>query len=59
MRYLFDVSISTHDLLKEGITEQWVTRVLVWSDTGRDEAALIACQMAARHGMPTCLYDCI
>lgn len=52
----FDISWSTHDALKAGITELGYNRVVVAADS-HDEAALIACQMVACHGMPTALYD--
>lgn len=63
--YCFDVAVSTHDLLQQGITEALWTCVTVAADDtaavdpdrARDRAAEIACQMAARHGMPTACLD--
>lgn len=54
--FSFDVSISTHALLKQGVTAAWWTRVTVAAHC-RDCAADIAAAMAARHGMPTGTYD--
>lgn len=49
----FDVGVSTHDLLKEGVTVRHYTRVNVAAET-HAEARLIACQLAACGGwMPT------
>ena len=49
----FDVGVSTHDLLKEGITVRHFTRVNVIAN-GYVEARLVACQLAACGGwMPT------
>ena len=52
--YAYEVAISSHDLLKEGITEAaWIH--VVTSGPTEHEAALAAVQMAAGHGMPTFL----
>jgi hypothetical protein len=52
--YAYEVAISSHDLLKQGITEAaWVH--VVTSGPTEHEAALTAAQMAACHGMPTFL----
>jgi len=49
----FDVGVSTHDLLKEGVTVRHFTRVSVIAG-GYIEARLVACQLAACGGwMPT------
>lgn len=49
----FDVGVSNHDLLKEGVVVRHYTRVSVWAETYA-EARLIACQVAAAGGwMPT------
>lgn len=64
MIYSFDATVSTHDLLKAGVTEARLPgsrhrhhRVVVDADD-RDEAALIAAQMvSAVWGMCTGLYD--
>lgn len=60
----FDATVSTHYLLKAGVTEARLPgsphrhhRVVVDADT-RDEAALIAAQMVSTcWGMCTGLYD--
>lgn len=53
MIFEFDVAVSTHDLLKEGVVRRHWTRVAV-SASGYQEARLIALQMAACGGwMPT------
>lgn len=53
----FDVGVSTHDLLKLGITVHHYTRVQVAEDDHRT-AGLIALEMAACGGlMPTALLD--
>lgn len=51
--YSFDATVSSHDLLKRGVTEARLPgsphrhhRILIEAET-RDEAALAACQMAA------------
>jgi hypothetical protein len=61
--YSFDVTISTHDLLKAGVTEArlWGSpehhhRVVVDAPT-RNEAALTAAQMVSCHGIYTGVYD--
>lgn len=52
--YAYEVAISSHDLLKQGVTEAaWVH--IVTSGPTEHEAALAAVQMAAGHGMPTFL----
>lgn len=49
----FDVGVSTHDLLKEGVTVRHYTRVIVAAES-YTVAQVIACQMAACGGwMPT------
>ena len=49
----FDVGVSTHDLLKEGVVVRHYTRVSV-SAKSYVEARLVACQLAAAGGwMPT------
>lgn len=53
--FSYDVAISSHDLLKRGITEAAHIHVVVTAEDDT-EAALIACQMAACHGMPTKVY---
>ena len=50
--FVFDVAYSSHDLLRQGVTEAGWTRVAV-AAANHVRAAEIACQMAARHGMPT------
>lgn len=40
----FDVYVTTHELLQQGITRGWRSRVLVWSPTFLD-AQLVAIQM--------------
>ena len=47
--FSFDVSFSTHDLLKEGITE-WRWRRVVVAAKDFTEARLIACQMVIALG---------
>jgi hypothetical protein len=62
--FSFDATVSTHDLLKAGVTEARLPgsehahhRVVVAANT-RDEAALLAAQMvSAVWGMCTGLYD--
>ena len=61
--YSFDVTVSTHDLLKVGVTEvrMWGApashhRVVVAAGS-RDEAALVAAQMASCRGVCTGVYD--
>jgi hypothetical protein len=61
--FSFDVTVSTHDLLKQGVTEARLHgslhthhRVVV-AGRDRNEAALIAAQMASCHAMCTGLYD--
>lgn len=52
--YAYEVAISSHDLLKQGVTEaEWIH--VVTSAPTEHEAALTATQMAACHGMPTLL----
>jgi hypothetical protein len=49
----FDVGVSTHDLLRQGVTVRHYTRVSV-AASHYVEARLIACQLAACGGwMPT------
>jgi hypothetical protein len=49
----FDVGVSTHDLLKQGVTVRHYTRVSV-AASSYVEARLVACQLAACGGwMPT------
>lgn len=60
--YSFDVEVSTHDLLKQGVTagrlygspRTWHRIVVEACD--EQEGALIAAQMAACHAMPTATY---
>lgn len=48
----FDVAVTTHDLLKEGVVViQWV-RVYVWSDDAMD-AHVLAGQIVGCHGYVT------
>jgi hypothetical protein len=48
----FDVGVTTHDLLKEGVVvAKWI-RVYVWSEDAMD-AHLLACQIAGCHGYVT------
>lgn len=61
--FSFDVTVSSHELLKQGVCEARLFgsqhahhRIVVAAET-RDEAALIACQMAGLHAMCTGLYD--
>lgn len=50
--YHYLVAVSTHDLLKQGVTEAaWID--VTTSGPTEHEAALAAAQMAACHGMPT------
>lgn len=56
MTFSFDVAFSSHDALKAGIVELDWHRVVVEAP-GRDEAALVACQMVAFTGIPTAVYD--
>ena len=52
--YSYLVAISTHELLRQGVTEaEWVH--VTTSAPTEHEAALTATQMAACHGMPTFL----
>lgn len=61
--YSFDVTVSSHDLLRQGVTEarlygsQHTHHRIVVAAESRDEAALIACHMAGCHAMVTGLYD--
>lgn len=49
----FDVGVSNHDLLREGVVVRHYTRVNVTAET-YTEARLVACQLAAAGGwMPT------
>lgn len=59
----FDATVSTHDLLKRGVTEARLPgsphrhhRVVVAAET-RDEAALLAAQMVSCTAICTGLYD--
>lgn len=61
--FSFDATVSTHDLLKQGVTagrlhgsQHRHHRIVVAAGT-RDEAALIAAQMAGCHAMVTGVYD--
>lgn len=61
--YSFDVTVSTHDLLRVGVTAARLYgsperhhRIVVGADS-RNEASLIAAQMASHHGMWTGVYD--
>ena len=49
----FDVGVSNHDLLKQGVIVRHYTRVSV-ATSSYTEARLVACQLAAAGGwMPT------
>lgn len=49
----FDVGVSNHDLLREGVIVRHYTRVSVAAES-YTEARLVACQLAAAGGwMPT------
>ena len=50
LEFVVDVSWSTHDLLKQGITEQGVNTVRVLAETDT-EATLTALQMTLCHGV--------
>lgn len=50
--YAYEVVLSTHDLLKVGVLDAARVGVLVEA-RDEQEGALLACQMAAAHGMPT------
>lgn len=50
LEWIIDVSWSTHDLLKEGITEKGINTVRVIAET-YEEASLIALQMTLCHGV--------
>lgn len=61
--YSFDVTVSTHDLLRAGVVAARLPgcpedhhRVVVAAGS-RNEAALIAAQMASCHGVCTGVYD--
>lgn len=61
--FSFDVTVSTHDLLKVGVTEARLPgsqhhhhRIVVAAET-RNEAALLAAQMASVRWTCTGLYD--
>jgi hypothetical protein len=63
MIYSFDVTVSTHDLLKAGVVTARLPgsperhhRIVVAADT-RNEAALIAAQMTSWWGVCTGVYD--
>lgn len=49
--YAYEVAVSSHDLLKQGITEAVWTHVVISAPT-EHEAALTAMQMVASHGVP-------
>lgn len=52
-KWEFDVGVSTHELLRVGVTVRHYTRVTVTAERYAD-ARLIACQLAACGGwMPT------
>ena len=53
--FTYDVAISSHDLLKAGVAEAAYVHVVVAAEDDT-EGALVACQMAACHGMPTRVY---
>lgn len=52
----FDVAVSSHDLLRHGVIEADYVNVHVAAPT-RNEAALLACDMASIYGMVTGCYD--
>lgn len=61
--FSFDTTVSTHDLLKAGVTEARLPgsqhrhhRVVVAAED-RDEAALLAAQMVLCTGICTGVYD--
>jgi hypothetical protein len=61
--YSFDVTVSTHDLLKAGViaarlwgSQERHHRIVVVAES-RNEAALLAAQMASIHGVCTGVYD--
>ena len=57
--FTVDVSFSTHDMLKDGVTCFSTSRVRVLAVSG-DDASLIACQMVAARGwMPTASTVCV
>lgn len=49
--YAYEVAVSSHDLLKQGVTEAAWVHVVASAPTER-EAALTAVQMVAASGMP-------
>lgn len=58
MVWNFDLSVTTHDLLKEGvIVERWI-HIIIWAETWL-EASLLAIHMAWRHGYVTECLTCI
>ncbi len=52
LTFSVDVAVSDHDSLRLGRLATSVVSVDVLADTDTD-ALLAACQLAARHGMPT------
>jgi hypothetical protein len=61
--YSFDVTVSTHDLLKGGVVAARIVgsqdrhhRIVIAAES-RNEAALLAAQMASCHGVCTGIYD--
>lgn len=50
LEFVVDVSWSTHDLLKEGVTERGINTVRVLADTDT-EATLTALQITLCHGV--------
>lgn len=52
----FDVAVSSHDLLRQGVTEADYVNVVIAAPT-RNQAALYACDMASIYGMVTGCYD--
>lgn len=47
--FSFDVGVTTHDLMKQGVLVSHYRRVVV-ADDDHTSAAITACQMAALHG---------
>lgn len=53
---VFEASISSHDLLRQGVLEERTVRVAASADS-HNEARLVACQMASLRGFVTeCEY---
>lgn len=52
-RFRFDVDVSSHDALQQGIVCTAVVQVTVTQVRSLCDAAALASGLAARHGMPT------